>query len=188
MTPLRDAESATAGVPVVRRLEWRSVSDRVDEADTPIGEYQVAYYTEVSEGEGWSAVFRDNEEIGEYPTSSIAMSACQADYERRGREIINPDFLSELDTARAEIKRLRGMWVEADEDAKVQKEFLAVSDAALTAAQARIAELEHTVEFVQRWAWRETPATNAERLSVIKYHPGIKPADATLSPAVKEPK
>jgi hypothetical protein len=40
--------------------------------------------------------------------------------------------------------------------------------------------LRHTVEFVQRWAWREDPPnasrklSDEERLSTIKFYPGIK--------------
>lgn len=104
MTPLREA-AEKAGI--VKPLVWRSVSDRADEADTPFGEYQVAYYTEQGEGSGWSAVFRDNEEIGEYPTSLIAMTACQSHLDAAILSALNPDFLSELDTARKEVERLR---------------------------------------------------------------------------------
>lgn len=56
----------------------------------------------------------------------------------------------------------------------------------LLALRKRVGELERTVEFVTRWAWRERtngPLTDAERLSAIKFHPAIKPA----LPTPKEP-
>jgi hypothetical protein len=49
----------------------------------------------------------------------------------------------------------------------------------LSAAQARIAELERAVDFVVLWAYRETNISDAERLSAIKYHPTIR---ARLNP------
>lgn len=33
---------------------------------------------------------------------------------------------------------------------------------------------ERLIEFVVRWAWRDSPITDTERLSAIKYHPAIK--------------
>jgi len=181
-----DAEKA--GVPVVRGLVWRSVSDSVDEADTPIGEYQVAYYIEVGEGSGWSAVFRDNEEIGEYPTSLTAMSACQADYEQRITSALNPDYVSALDAARAEIERLRR------ENAGLRGGE-ATYVAALTAAQERIAELEGALKpfafEVGMTIFEEDPddmPVYEHRASANVTIGDFRRARATLSPAVKEPK
>jgi len=179
-SPLRDAESATAGVPVVRGLEWSSESPysvsrnpklRLFYATEAVWYEESFQYIELSGGNA----------SGRFETVKQAQAAAQADYEQRILSSLNPDFLSELDTARAEIERLRG---ERTYFSGLAEEQHNIDVAALTTAQARIAELERTVEFVQRWAWRETSATDAERFSVIKYYPGIKPS-ATLSP-VKE--
>lgn len=217
--PMTLDASEKAGVPVVRRLDWRDLtSPREDgppeptgdiDAQTMFGEYSVCVDEAAIDdaGDDWKwCVWTPVESLGHFADLDEAKAAAQADYEQRITAALNPDYVSALDTARAEIERLRErlrdiiderdnlstiIATEIDDVAGVElddmEERATRAESALTAAQARIAELERTVEFVQRWAWRESPATDAERMSVIKYHPGIRPA-ATLSPAVKEPK
>ena len=212
MTDLRDAV-ATA-VPVVRGLDWKfNSTNSVWSGALPFN----TYYTIMGEGPKWR-VFRgrflssaDEEEVAYVADQNEAKSAANADWERLSRSIINPDFLSALDTARAEIERLQALADRLTLEAQAHAQEARTANSTIyeiyqvlsgstsepgnwngaeparqfvTAAQARIAELERTVEFVQRWAWRETKATDTERFSVIKYYPGIKPS-ATLSP-VKE--
>lgn len=110
MTPLRNtAENATAGVPVVRGLVWSG-----DRAETVFGRYLVGL-------DPWSAgeLFEmrgpdcgDSDTLATadgLPTVEAAQAAAQTHFEQLGLAIVNPDFLSELDTARAEIERLRGL-------------------------------------------------------------------------------
>lgn len=110
-SPLRDAaESATAGVPVVRGLEWLD--------GVAIGAARIRYSVRApSLTPGWRAWAQVLDARGGMPAGGaiITMAAtdeadakaiCQADYEQRITAALNPDFLSELDTARAEIERL----------------------------------------------------------------------------------
>ena len=201
MTDLRDAaESATAGVPVVRGLEWRS-----GRAETVLGRYLVGV-------DAWSTGHRfemrspdcgDSDTLAtadDLPSIDAAEAAAQADYEQRILSALNPDFLSELDTARAEIESISAT-------AEANEWRAETAESALTAAQARIAELEQTLRRaaplvrlltvrqvllsssntaieasgLNPWAINEGLATGDERIDAWWI-------DATLSPAVKEPK
>lgn len=173
-SPLRDAESATAGVPVVRKLEWQPVAGVMYmQAETAFGEY-IAYKSGAWSGPATPYTETDGD-------MDAAKAAAQADCDRRTLSNINPNFLSELDTARAEIGRLRAalakierwelprtgrVWNdnappspendmsygalygsngERDFMRQVARDALTTepeSPSALTAAQARIAELE----------------------------------------------
>jgi len=212
------AENATAGVPVVRGLEWQ-----VDFAHTNLGLfYFVSRYPEC-------AVLEKNEGSmslkSAWATVEDAKAEAQADYERRVRNILNPDFLSELDTARAEIERLRealtfyqdgftfitdkrrpGLaWVPTetllDDCGNIARIALSadpVAPSALTAAQARIAELETALlPFVLAEPTNiysgdiEDPDAEAETLfteNQFRFAREVFAKPATLSPAVKEPK
>jgi len=169
-SPLRDAaESATAGVPVVRGLEWRQLtSPREDgpsdliagwESDCVVGTYIIK-----DDGAEWwlhLADLFDVQQVGRSSDPDLLRNVAQADYEQRILSALNPDFLSELDTARAEIERLRGrlrdaaderdnlstiVATEIDDVAGAElddlEERAITAESALTAAQARIAELE----------------------------------------------
>lgn len=97
------AESATAGVPVVRGLVWEN-----GKAVSPIGRYSIQRTPD-----GYAAVW-EHEELAHFGFNTDdpfqeAKKTVEADYEQRILSALNPDFLSELDTARAEIERLRGL-------------------------------------------------------------------------------
>lgn len=106
-SPLRDA-AEKAGVPVVRGLEWQESNEGYAKgqwfARSIFGEY--CTYMHTPSGRAW---LRGPDSLGEFAGSiKEAQAVAQNHFERLGREIINPDFLSALDTARAEIERLRG--------------------------------------------------------------------------------
>lgn len=171
MTPLRDAaENATAGVPVV------------------------AYRTDIFES---------------LPNGKLSRLILEAG------EVSNPDPdwtplvpASELDTARAEIERLTkerdAARVEADHHERLElanaesamEEMTRADEAttALTAAQARIAELEGALskidhEYETEYAGRSYTRCTCCHVALSDGHPHLADcAWATLSPAVKEPK
>lgn len=70
-------------------------------------------------------------------------------------------------------KKLKGMFnraISAEDRAEA-----AEADAARM--RGALEERDRTIDFVTRWAWRENAKlTDEERLSVIKYHPKIKPS------------
>lgn len=176
-SPLHDAESATAGVPVVRGLVWtKHPTNDIWRVDTLLGAYKVYG---IMMPASW--VFDGNdgtvlEANADNPDASKA--ACQADFEQRCLAIINPDFLSELDTARAEIGRLRhdnemlttgGIAEVAVRNPSVMDYMrhwegrAETAESALTAAQARIAELEGALAKANRTATDRLYMMNAYR-------------------------
>lgn len=68
----------------------------------------------------------------------------------------------------------------ADPKYSVDPDILAEAANTTSALEARVMELERTIEFVNRWAWRVDPEnashklTDSERLSAIKYYPAIR--------------
>ena len=65
----------------VTPLEWKPLGKSF-EATTPFGEFYAQHYSEI-DGEGWTAVYSEATEIGDFPTADDAKVAAQADYERR---------------------------------------------------------------------------------------------------------
>jgi hypothetical protein len=45
---------------------------------------------------------------------------------------------------------------------------------ALLALEGERDALQELVDFAIRWSWRDSPITDSERLSAIKYHPTLK--------------
>ena len=95
------AENATAGVPVVRGLVWEN-----GKAVSPIGRYSIQRTPD-----GYAAVW-EHEELAHFGFNTDdpfqeAKKTVEADYEQRILSALNPDYASALDTARAEIERLR---------------------------------------------------------------------------------
>lgn len=124
-SPLRDAESATAGVPVVRGLAWEADDHRsMHCAGSALGVYCAWEIT------GTGVWARPDAPSGTLCGTTLdhAKAAAQADYEQRILSALNPDFLSELDTARAEIERLRER-IQTEIDKRLAE------DAALVAAK-----------------------------------------------------
>lgn len=234
------AENATAGVPVVRGLEWTN-----GKAVSSIGRYSIQ-----RTDDGYASVW-EHEELAHFGFNTDdpfheAKKTVEADYEQRITAALNPDFLSELDTARAEIERLKSMftatekhgsvyaavervldersaWVArpnhettlrvalaatiaandilGDPVGKVADAQCAVTNAeiarddeqeradraesALTAAQARIAEQQASLEAIELACLSEDDDSAAINANVFDI---VTRARATLSPAVKEPK
>ena len=184
-TTLRDAaENATAGVPVVRGLVWDG-----RRAETVFGRYLVW-------PDPWSAgdLYEmrgpdcgDSDTLAtadRLPTIDEAKAAAQTDYEQRILSALNPDYLTALEASQAEVERLtreRDFALELVADMHIE----GVSSA-LTAAQERIAELEdgarHILPYL-KWTISDESCG---------HHPTMPSAvaafEATLSPAVKEPK
>lgn len=240
-----DAEKA--GVPVVRGLVWRDLRPHsfpdMWSATSQCGVYDIEEQS-ASDSPVYVALGPHYAPIADKDSLDEAKDACQADYEARILSAINPDYASELDTARAEIERLRAMltatekhgsvyaavervldersaWVTrpnhettmrvalaatiaanellGDPVGKVADAQCAVTNAemarddeqeradraesSLTAAQARIAELEGALREI---------AAPIEGVAVgdpwAFYADMQEHARATLSPAVKEPK
>ena len=166
MTPLRDAaENATAGVPVGEVVGWMHPTA------------------------GWC-----------HHSVREVLAHCQ-----NGGPIPIPLVrLSELDTARAEIERLRGrlrdaaderdnlstiVATEIDDVAGAElddlEERAITAESALTAAQARIAEQQASLEAIELACLSEDDDSAAINANVFDI---VTRARATLSPAVKEPK
>lgn len=84
MTPSSATGLEAAGVSV-RQLPWSALgaAKRIFSADTTIGEYTVEYYEATGEGMGWSAVYQDARELGDFATLDAAKAAAQADYAAR---------------------------------------------------------------------------------------------------------
>jgi hypothetical protein len=79
----------------VKALEWKPLgaARQIFSADTTIGEYTVEYYETPGEGAGWSAVYQDGRELGDYATQLAAEEASQADYEARIRSaLVHPSI------------------------------------------------------------------------------------------------
>jgi hypothetical protein len=70
------------GVVKVRDLKWGAIgaARQIFSADTAMGEYTVEYYEEPGVGAGWSAVYQDGHELGDYATEAEAKSAAQEHY------------------------------------------------------------------------------------------------------------
>jgi len=167
MTTLRDAaENATAWVPVVpvvRGLVWE------------VGPYTLnAQGYRIEYGEGGRLYVRSSEASGMFGTIEFADSvdaakaAAQADYEQRILSTLNPDFLSALDTARAEIERLRA----------ALKPFAEAGDIFEARAEA---PPQSDDDPVHSWTHHKV---GTRTITVGDF----RCARATLSPAVKEPK
>jgi len=96
MTTTREA-AEKAGI--VRPLVFRN-----DMALTPFGVYQIE---DTKGGFVWSLEGIRGNHFFPCRERGQAEAAAQADFEKKVRKGINPDFLSELDTARKEVERLR---------------------------------------------------------------------------------
>ena len=200
-SPLRDAaESATAGVPVVRGLVWRDLRPNAFPdmwcATSACGVYDIEEHS-ASDSPVYVALGPHYAFIANKDSLDEAKLAAQADYEQRIRYALNPDFLSALDTARAEIERLRVEYERADHAASCLADMVNELQPALTAAQARIAELEerlgtlHSFVSVMIGSGPECviPEEIASPLGIpLRIGNLMREIDATLSPAVKEPK
>jgi len=108
-----------AGVPVVRGLVWESINSSsmwAAQKWATATEFWWCYRVALTAERAHSLVLEmggnHNIYLGLHSTWDEAAIAAQADYEQRILSALNPDFLSELDTARAEIERLRtqGNW------------------------------------------------------------------------------
>lgn len=214
-TPLRNtAVNTTAGMPVVRGLVWRTarISDQWERcvADTQFGTYEALEWS----GGGFGGTIPARGEFGGHGSLAEAINVCQADYEQRILSAINPDFLSELDTARAEIERLGNLMAPEATVAAVKGHMLCMeafgemerraltAESALTAAQERIAELEGALKPFAKCA--EHYARNGYNMkeavinqttwgsdgttAAVLTRGDFRDAAATLSPAVKDPK
>ena len=163
------AENATAGVPVVRGLVWEN-----GKAVSPIGRYSIQRTPD-----GYAAVW-EHEELAHFGFNTDdpfqeAKKTVEADYEQRILSALNPDYASALDTARAEIERLRH-W---------QLEHAKAAQRDLTAAQERISEQQASLEAIELACLSEDDDSAAINATVFDI---VTRARATLSPAVKEPK
>jgi hypothetical protein len=202
------AENATAGVAVVRGLEWTM------EMIPPAGEWLARSFVglySIPLGMGaYQLYLRDGESMGQFSEVEDAQAFAQADYEQRITAALNPDFLSELDTARAEIERLRErlrdiiderdnlstiIATEIDDVAGAElddmEERATRAESALTSAQARIAEQHRALELAEgRIALLlqvfPDPDGESDHPTATQYV--LDAIRATLSPAVKEPK
>ena len=160
------AESATAGVPVVRGLEWRDLRPNAFPdmwcATSACGVYDIEEHS-ASDSPVYVALGPHYAFIANKDSLDEAKAAAQTDYEQRILSALNPDFLSELDIARAEIERL----AKALADAVPMIEAVAHIGVDFGYGPYQVEE-----KFIQY---------SREFLDAIK-------ARATLSPAVKEPK
>jgi hypothetical protein len=70
------------GAVKVRDLKWGAIgaARQIFSADTAMGEYTVEYYEEPGVGAGWSAVYQDGHELGDYATEAEVKSAAQEHY------------------------------------------------------------------------------------------------------------
>ena len=117
MTSLRDAaENATAGVPVARGLVWRDLRPNAFPdmwcATSACGVYDIEEHS-ASDSPVYVALGPHYAFIANKDSLDEAKLAAQADYDARILSALNPDFLSALDTARAEIERLKKALAEA---------------------------------------------------------------------------
>lgn len=152
-----------AGVPVVRGLVWRAYDNGSCWASDPTG---FAAYQALSDG--WR--HRNGGLIDVAGGIQAAKAAAQADYEQRITAALNPDFLSALDTARAEIERLtEAMTPSGDTKSAYMGEF-----------SVRLPDVDEDGN-------EYTRSINVPWTTIKEIMAAIK-ARATLSPAVKEPK
>jgi hypothetical protein len=195
MSPLREA-AEKAGI--VKPLRWvQCATDEVGTLRLPYSKHAVAlHFSETEFGTygivksmgRYEAWLRTKPVSGSYVSSAEAMNAAQADYEARILSALNPDFLSELDTARKEVERLGKLSDQQFEridsltaDLERVGRQSAASDRGLTEAKARIAELEGLVSEAQYYAelWRDEFDSDGARDLIAKI-------DAALSPETTE--
>lgn len=207
------AENATAGVPVVRGLDWLRQTDGIlSRAETELGTYRVWTFAGARRWH-WELSRGYQRFSGSAADEDLALAAAQADFEQRILSALTPDFLSELDTARAEIERLRGLADRLTLEAQAHASEARTANSTIyeiyqvlsgstgepgnwngaeparqfvTAAQARIAELEERLGTLLKLNDEHAPFGG--EMYRDRVDRAWSAARATLSTAVKESK